>query len=142
VILRAILDAMVKNSQPLPGLELTIIHSVAQRCTTELARLVSRVRSTKKVARPNSGCTVVIIRSLCGTRHGLKGIFQWLTHLPNAVLETFYTSFITLEISLLQIQIRGPFEKFVDWRQCAAVMQREAVTIMSSFSGGGNVVVA
>jgi hypothetical protein len=23
-------------------------------------------------------------------------------------------------------QIRGPFEKFVDWRQCAAVMQREA----------------
>jgi hypothetical protein len=22
----------------------------------------------------------------------------------------------------------GPFEKFVDWRQCAAVMQREAVT--------------
>jgi hypothetical protein len=28
--------------------------------------------------------------------------------------------------------IRGPFEKFVDWRQCAAVMQSEA---------GGNVVV-
>jgi hypothetical protein len=26
---------------------------------------------------------------------------------------------------------RGPFEKFVDWRQCAAVMQREAVTVMS-----------
>jgi hypothetical protein len=24
--------------------------------------------------------------------------------------------------------MRGPFEKFVDWRQCAAVMQREAVT--------------
>jgi hypothetical protein len=23
-------------------------------------------------------------------------------------------------------QQRGPFEKFVDWRQCAAVMQREA----------------
>jgi len=23
-------------------------------------------------------------------------------------------------------QLRGPFEKFVDWRQCAAVMQREA----------------
>jgi hypothetical protein len=22
--------------------------------------------------------------------------------------------------------IREPFEKFVDWRQCAAVMQREA----------------
>jgi hypothetical protein len=24
--------------------------------------------------------------------------------------------------------LRGPFENFVDWRQCAAVMQREAVT--------------
>jgi hypothetical protein len=23
-------------------------------------------------------------------------------------------------------QLRGPFEKFVDWWQCAAVMQREA----------------
>jgi hypothetical protein len=32
--------------------------------------------------------------------------------------------------------------KFVDWRQCAAVMQREAVTLMPSCSGGGNVVVA
>jgi hypothetical protein len=38
--------------------------------------------------------------------------------------------------------IRGLFEKFVDWRQCAAVMQREAVTVMPSCSGGGNVVVA
>jgi hypothetical protein len=28
--------------------------------------------------------------------------------------------------------IRGPFEKFVDWRRCAAVMQREAVTVMPS----------
>jgi hypothetical protein len=27
-----------------------------------------------------------------------------------------------------EIKIRGPFERFVDWRQCAAVMQREAVT--------------
>jgi hypothetical protein len=30
----------------------------------------------------------------------------------------------------------------VDWRQCAAVMQREMVTVMPSCSGGGNVVVA
>jgi hypothetical protein len=29
----------------------------------------------------------------------------------------------------------------VDWWQCAAVMQREAVTVMPSCSGGGNVVV-
>jgi hypothetical protein len=26
--------------------------------------------------------------------------------------------------------IQGPFEKFVDWRQCADVMQREAVTVI------------
>jgi hypothetical protein len=38
--------------------------------------------------------------------------------------------------------IRRPFERFVDWRQCTAVMQREAVTVMPSCSGGGNVVVA
>jgi hypothetical protein len=30
----------------------------------------------------------------------------------------------------------------VDWRQCAVVMQREAVIVMPSFSCGGNVVVA
>jgi hypothetical protein len=34
----------------------------------------------------------------------------------------------------------GSFEKFMDWRKCAAVMQREAVTVMPSCSGGGNVV--
>jgi hypothetical protein len=39
--------------------------------------------------------------------------------------------------------IGGPFEKFVDWRQCAAFMQREAVTLMPRCcSGRGNVVVA
>jgi hypothetical protein len=26
--------------------------------------------------------------------------------------------------------LRGPFEKLVDWRQYAAVMHREAVTVM------------
>jgi hypothetical protein len=38
--------------------------------------------------------------------------------------------------------LRVPFEKFMDWRQCIAVMQREAVTVTPSYSGGGNVVVA
>jgi hypothetical protein len=37
--------------------------------------------------------------------------------------------------------LRGPFEEFVDWRQCATVMQTEAVTVMPSCSGGDNVVV-
>jgi hypothetical protein len=38
--------------------------------------------------------------------------------------------------------IGGPFEKLVDRRQCADVMQRESVTVTPSCSGGGNVVVA
>jgi hypothetical protein len=38
--------------------------------------------------------------------------------------------------------IRGPLEKFVDWRQCATVIQREAVTVTLSCYCGGNVVVA
>jgi hypothetical protein len=37
--------------------------------------------------------------------------------------------------------IRGSFVKFVDWLQCAAIMQREAVTVMASCGGGDNVVV-
>jgi hypothetical protein len=38
-------------------------------------------------------------------------------------------------------QLRGPFERYVDWMQCASVMQKEVVTIMPSCSAGGNVVV-
>jgi hypothetical protein len=33
--------------------------------------------------------------------------------------------------------IRGSFEKLVDWRQCAVVMQRETVNVMANCSGGG-----
>jgi hypothetical protein len=44
-------------------------------------------------------------------------------------------------MGFVKIFIGGPFEKFVNWRQCAAIMQREAVTVMTSCSGGGNVVV-
>jgi len=40
------------------------------------------------------------------------------------------------------LHLRGPFAKFVDWRQCAAIMQRQTVTVMPTCSGGGNVVVA
>jgi hypothetical protein len=43
---------------------------------------------------------------------------------------------------ITSINLREPFEKFVDWRKCAAVMQREAETVMPSCSGGGNTVVA
>jgi hypothetical protein len=40
------------------------------------------------------------------------------------------------------VEIRGPFEKFVEWRQCAAVIQRDAVNVMPRCSGEGNIVVA
>jgi hypothetical protein len=49
---------------------------------------------------------------------------------------------LVVVVVVVVVIIRGPFEKFVDWRQCAAVMQREAVTVMPSCSGGGNVEVA
>jgi hypothetical protein len=41
------------------------------------------------------------------------------------------------EDMLSAVIIQGLFKKFVDWRQGTAVMQREAVTIMPSSSGGG-----
>jgi hypothetical protein len=41
----------------------------------------------------------------------------------------------------LNVLIREPFEEFVDWRQCAAVMQREVVTVMPNCNGGDNVMV-
>jgi hypothetical protein len=34
-----------------------------------------------------------------------------------------------------------PFQKFADWRQNAAVVQTEAVTVMPICSGGNNAVV-
>jgi hypothetical protein len=40
------------------------------------------------------------------------------------------------------MELCGSFEKFVDWKRCVAVMQREAVTVLPSCSGAGNVVVA
>jgi hypothetical protein len=45
----------------------------------------------------------------------------------------------TLEPNFVYIpyELRELFEKFADWRQYAAVMQREAVTVIQSRSGGG-----
>jgi hypothetical protein len=39
------------------------------------------------------------------------------------------------------IDLRRSFKNFVDWRRCAAVMQRKMVTVKPSCSGGDNVVV-
>jgi hypothetical protein len=57
------------------------------------------------------------------------------------LLDQQKTNFVRIHTEVLEM-IRGLFEKFVDWRQCAAVIQREAVTVMPSCSGGGNAVVA
>jgi hypothetical protein len=56
--------------------------------------------------------------------------FRILIYSPSIIIFAFHSI------------LRGPFERFGDWRQCAAVMQSEAVTVMSSCSGGDNVVVA
>jgi len=44
--------------------------------------------------------------------------------------------------SNLLYELRGPFGKFADWRQCTAVIQSETVTFIPNCSGRGNVVVA
>jgi hypothetical protein len=50
--------------------------------------------------------------------------------------------FPLLANAVIDKNIRGSFEKFVDWQQCIVVMQREAVTVIPSFSDGSNVVLA
>jgi hypothetical protein len=64
-----------------------------------------------------------------GTHFGFKNNKQFST-LTN---EQFCALLSTISIKIpkskglrLAGYVRGPFEKFVDWRQCAAVMQREA----------------
>jgi len=49
---------------------------------------------------------------------------------------------LDLVYARMRTYVRGPFEMFVDWRHCATVMRREAVTVMTSCSGEGNVMVA
>jgi hypothetical protein len=61
---------------------------------------------------------------------------QYIVALPHSLSVRSFITYVYYRI------IRGPFEKFVDWRQCAAFMQREAVTLMPNFSGGGEVLVA
>jgi hypothetical protein len=55
---------------------------------------------------------------------------------------TRVSEFLPALFNRMRISIPEPFEKFVDRWQCAAVMQREAVTRMRSCSGGVKVVVA
>jgi hypothetical protein len=56
--------------------------------------------------------------------------------------EVIFISLSPVAGSCESVNIWGPFETFVDWRQCAAVTQMEEVTVMPSCSGGGEVVVA
>jgi hypothetical protein len=75
---------------------------------------------------------------------GKRFISKWLIELTS----DFYmndTKINTLLYADNQImkttnrEVRGPFEKLLDWRQCAAVMQREAVTkyYTKLYWGGG-----
>jgi hypothetical protein len=47
---------------------------------------------------------------------------------------------IAINYRIKYLLIRGLFVKFVDWQHCADVMQREAVTVMRSCSGEGDIV--
>jgi hypothetical protein len=55
-----------------------------------------------------------------------------------SLITTHFTDNIALNNCNVKISyIRGSFEKFVDWRQCVAIMQREAVIVIPSCIGGG-----
>jgi hypothetical protein len=80
---------------------------------------------------------------------GIKPSWREADHSPPSIAEVnnvrsyMYTEpYVFMAWFLTEQDIRGQFEKFVDWRQCAAVMQREAVIVMPSCSGGANEVVA
>jgi hypothetical protein len=63
---------------------------------------------------------------------------------PSLGMATNY--FLTVSTGVIYVHThtntRGPFEKFADWGQCAAVMQKKVVTVMPSCSSGGNIAVA
>jgi hypothetical protein len=79
---------------------------------------------------------------------------KFYIHFPYPLLATYPTHLILIDALTLIIfgediarsihthNVREPFGKFVDWQQCAAVMQREEVTVMPCCGGGDNIVVA
>jgi hypothetical protein len=91
-----------------------------------------------------------LLISLYGLSHWVVQAMTYLTYIwkgqgSNLGLNTNLTELLCSFLHALRANTgiaRGPFETFVDWRQCAAVMQREAVTVMPSCSGGDNLVVA
>jgi hypothetical protein len=67
--------------------------------------------------------------------YDLRHFFWWaLCHLQVEAKDTKPAR----PIRLVNYEI---LEKFVDWRQCATVIQRDAVTVTPSCSGGGNLVI-
>jgi hypothetical protein len=70
-------------------------------------------------------------------------VFRWVGGgALRCLFETAASVAVFLFITSLDFIIRGPFAKFVVWRQCAAVIQGEVETVIQSCNGGGNVVVA
>jgi fumarate reductase subunit C len=70
----------------------------------------------------------------------MKIYFMSSAHICAAVLR-HYVIFLGYKIFCIT-EMPMQFQKFADWRQSAAVVQREAVTVMPSCGGGDNVVVA
>jgi hypothetical protein len=113
------------------------LSSSMKRTTRLLTRDVGMNRSSARF-----GPQVMIIPSLFSS---LRHFWPWteLQRIPTERIAKFniVTSSVHQIYSFPQY-IGESFEKFVDWRQFTAVMQKETVTVMPSCNGGGNVVVA
>jgi hypothetical protein len=97
----------------------------------KLKRLIFNEKSLNECLRTNARTTSQCVRKL-------DAILKICSPVPgsNPIIVTSRYE------RCLVLYILRQFEKFVDWRQCIPVMHREVVTVMPSYSGGGNVVVA
>jgi hypothetical protein len=103
-------------------------------CQYGLSKATALLRNSENLENENVAC----VRSkLLQTNHAFSSLWQNIL-LPSLMeFKCLYMPKYFVSCP----DLRGPFERFVDWRQCTALMQREAVTVMLSWSGGGNVVV-
>jgi len=67
----------------------------------------------------------------------LHGLYISIQHINIMLENVSYSQYLNVSLYMW-----GPFEKFTDWQQHTDVMQREAVIVMPSCSGGSNPVVA
>jgi hypothetical protein len=127
------------------------LHLVAERCAICSSRSRRPVRKQRRTTRYN--CNMKLKRNnfmegtntLCTpmTAHKYTTFVGVTIRVPYSHLSICMSLYWHKNLACItKVRIRGPFEKFVDWRQCVAIMQMGAVNVMPSCSGGSNVVVA